>query len=59
MTDSSQPQTVDVLICSIGQHELQQALASLAAQTYPALRNYFADAAAIGLQAPSASSHPI
>jgi GT2 family glycosyltransferase len=59
MTYSAQLQTVDVLIRSTGRPELQQALASLTAQTYPALRIYIADAAAIGLQASSASSHPI
>jgi len=59
MTDSTQPQTVDVLIRSTGRPELCQALASLAAQTYPALRIYIVDAAAIGLQAPGATIHPI
>jgi GT2 family glycosyltransferase len=59
MTDSAQPQTVDVLIRSTGRPELSQALASLAVQTYADLRIYIADAAAIGLQAPSASIHPI
>jgi len=59
MTHSDQPDTVDVLIRSTGRPELQQALSSLAAQTHAALHVYIADAAAIGLQAPSAFPHPI
>lgn len=59
MTESYKPPIVDVLIRSTGRPELQQALASLVAQTHSALHIYIADAAAMGIQPTIAGSHPI